>query len=152
MVSFLSNRVSTTACVALKIVMRFCRASSSAEFGAKWLPRGCTCTLSATPEPAIGSGTEGGSAIAARGVPVKAKRTVTRESKCMIAPWKIDDRFLIALKSVFKRRDLLLGIELGARATSDLRVPIPRHLLDSSTMDRQAATLPHWHPRGAAAK
>ena len=100
---FLSNQASRTPCVVLKIVMDFCTASTSAEFGAKVLPRGCTCTLSATPAPATGGGAEAGSAIAARGVPVKAKRTVTRESKCMIAPWKIDDRFLIALKSLFKR-------------------------------------------------
>jgi hypothetical protein len=26
-------------------------------------------------------------------VTVKARRTVTRESKCMIVPWKIDDPF-----------------------------------------------------------
>ena len=44
-----------------------------------------------------------------------------------------------------------MGFEF-ARATSDLRVPIPRHLLDVSTMDRQAATLPHWRPRGGIAK
>jgi hypothetical protein len=31
-------------------------------------------------------------------------------------------------------------------------VPIPRHLLDVSTMNRQAATLPHWRHRGAIAK
>jgi hypothetical protein len=39
-----------------------------------------------------------------------------------------------------------------ACATSDLRVPIPRHLLDVSTMNRQAATLPHWRPRDGIAK
>jgi len=31
-------------------------------------------------------------------------------------------------------------------------VPIPRHLLDVSTMNRQAATLPHWRPMGTIAK
>jgi hypothetical protein len=66
----------------------------------------------------------------------------------------LEDRrpILIALKSLSKRtRDRLHGIEF-ARATSDLRVPIPRRLLDVSAMNRQAATLPHWHPRGAIAK
>jgi hypothetical protein len=41
---------------------------------------------------------------------------------------------------------------LSSRATGNLRVPIPRHLLDVSTMNRQAATVPHWRPRRDIAK
>ena len=81
---------------------------------------------------------------------MKARRIVTRENSCIIVPAR--------LTTYSHRTEVTLyadetghGIEF-AGAASDLREPIPRHLLDVSTMDRQAATLPHWHPKGAIAK
>ena len=41
---------------------------------------------------------------------------------------------------------------MRGRATSALRVLIPRDFLDVSTMNRLAATLPHWRHRDAIAK
>ena len=151
MVSFLSNQASSSLCLALKIVARFCTASSPAEFGAKVLPRGCTRTFSARPTLAPGGVTEAGSAIAARGVTARSGRTVTRETKCMIVPRRIDDPFSSHWSHSLSGPNRLQGIEF-VRATCDLRVPIPRHLLHVSTMDRQAATRPHWRPRGGIAK
>jgi hypothetical protein len=57
--------------MALKIVMRFWTASSSAECGANALPRGCTFTLSAVSGAVVGGLLERGSAIAVGDMIVK---------------------------------------------------------------------------------